>query len=241
MYSSFGEFFSALYRGEFGFTEVWRFFVDLYTSFTKSEDMINLWNVFRGAVDGFYFIIPYILIVLSLVVAFFGQKLMPVLKFIAFFFFGFVAGVHFIGPLITPIINVPLWVSGLVVGIVAAVIYRFLYFAVYGVGIAYCVYVLCYTGFYMREGAEHTLSKSLVCLAIAIGAVIVAFIFIKHVEIIGTSILGAYLVSFIVRCNIWDFRTLDFLASTPWVGAAVITVVLAIPAIIVQYSMKTRY
>ncbi|MBQ8689624.1 MAG: hypothetical protein IJ515_04595 [Clostridia bacterium] len=241
MYSSFGEFFGALCRGEFGFTEVWRICVDIYTSFTKSEDMVNLWNTVMGLIDSFYVVVPYILIALSLVVAFFEQKLMPVLKFIGFFFLGFVCGVHFIGPLITPIVDIPLWISGLVVGIVAAVIYRFLYFGAYGIAVAYCVYVLCYTGFYMREGAEHTLAKSLVCLAIAIGAVIVAFIFIKHVEIIGTSMLGAYLVSFIIRCNIWDFRTLDFLASTPWVGAAAITVVLAIPAAIVQYSMKTRY
>ena len=93
----------------------------------------------------------------------------------------------------------------------------------------------------MRDGAEHTLTKSIVCLAIALVVLIICFIFIKYAEMLGTAILGGYLVSFIIRCAIFDYRTLEVLAGHPWLGAGVITAVIALPAFIVQYVTRKRY
>ena len=241
MFESILAFFKALIQGEFGFYELWEYFVNLYYSVTKAPDIMNIWAALMRFISPFYAAVPYILIALCLVMAFFGKKLMPVLKFLGCFFVGFVCGVYFIGPLLMPIINVPPWICGLVLAIIASVLYRFIYYAAYAVCCTYCVYVLCYMGFYMREGAEHTSSKSIVCLAIALGVTIVAFIFRKYIEMAGTAFLGGYLVSYTIRCMIYDYKALDWLQETPWVGAGVITLLIALPAFIFQYKTRQRY
>ena len=241
MLESISAFFSALVEGEFGFYQLWEYFVNLYYSVTKAPDIMNIWNALMKVLDPIYGAVPYIIIILCLVMSFFGKKLMPVLKFLGCFGVGFICGVYFIGPNLMSIINVPPWICGLVLAIIAAVLYRFIYYAAYAVTITYCVYMLCYMGFYMREGAEHTVSKSLVCLAIAIAVTVVGFIFIKYVEMIGTAVLGGYLISFTVRCMIYDYKTIEWLKDTPWVGAAVITLLVAVPAFVFQYKTRQRY
>ena len=241
VFESIGAFFQALIQGEFGFYELWEYFVNLYYAVTKAPDVMNIWAALMKVIDPIYSVVPYIIIILCLVVAFFGKKLMPVLKFLGCFLVGFVCGVYFIGPSLMPIINVPPWVCGLVLAIIAAVLYRFIYLAAYGVSVCYFSYLLCYMGFYMREGVEHTTSKSMVCLAIALGVTVVSFIFIKYIEMLGTAALGGYLISFTIRCMIYDYKALDWLQETPWVGAGVITLIVAVPAFIFQYKTRQRY
>lgn len=242
MFESFWEFFTAVKQADFGFYELWEFFVNLYYSISKVPEMVDIWSGFRGSIDPFFGAVPYILIVLALVVAFFGKKIMPVLKFIGCAFVGFFVGLYFIHPLITELIAIPAWVTGIVISIIAAVLYRFLYVGAYAIGLGYCAYILFYSGFYLRgENVEHTVAKAVVCLAIAVGVVVVAFIFRKYIEMAGTAILGGYLVSYIIRCMIYDYKALDFLQATPWAAAAVITLVIAIPAFIVQYKTRKQF
>ena len=241
MFESIGAFFQALIKGEFGFYEVWEYFVNLYYAVTKAPDMMNIWAALMKALDPIYGAVPYILIGLCLIMAFFGKKLMPVLKFLGCFFVGFVCGVYFIGPLLMAVINVPPWVCGLVLAIIAAVLYRFIYYIAYAVCCTYFVYVLAYMGFYMREGVEFTATKSLVCLGVALAVTILAFIFRKYVEMAGTAFLGGYLISYIIRCMIFDYKALDWLQETPRLGAAIITLIVMIPATIFQYKTRQRY
>ena len=234
-------FFQALMQGEFGFYQLWEFFVNLYYSVTKAPDIMSIWDALMKVLNPIYSVVPYILIALCLVIAFFGKKILTVLKFRAAFFVGFVCGVYFIGPLLMPIINVPTWICGLVLAIIAAVLYRFLYYIAYAVSTCYCVYMLCYMGFYMREGVEHTNSRAIVCFAIALGVTVIAFVFKKYFEMAGTAVLGGYLISYIIRCMIYDYKALEWLQETPWLGAGVITVVIAIPAFAFQYKTRQRY
>ena len=241
MYDSFGEFFIAVKEGSFGFYQLWEWFVNLYYSVTKAPDIMNIWAAFMKFIDPIYPIVPYILIALCLFVVFFGKKLMPVLKFLACFFFGFIGGLYFIGPPLAAIVTVPAWVSGLVVAVVAAVLYRFIYYIAYAVGTVYCVYTLCYSGFYIGGEPEHTLGKALICLGIAVTAAVLAFVFRRHVERIGTAILGGYLISYIIRCFIYDYKAWEAFRAVPWLAAAVITVLIAIPGVIVQYKTRHKY
>lgn len=241
MYDSIGEFFIAVKEGTFGFYELWEWFVNLYYSVTKAPDIMNIWAALMNFISPIYSLVPYILVALCLGVVFFGKKLMPVLKFLACFFFGFIGGLYFIGPPLAEIVTVPAWVSGLVVAVVAAVLYRFIYYAAYAIGIGYCVYTLCYSGFYIAGEPEHTAGKALMCLAIAVGAIVLGFIFRRHVEMIGTSILGGYLVSYVIRCFIYDYKALDVFDDVLWLPAAVITVLVAIPGVIVQYKTRRKY
>ena len=241
MFESISAFFQNLINGEFGFYQLWEYFVNLYYAVTKAPDIMNIWAALMKFLDPIYGAVPYIIIILCLIMAFFGKKLMPLLKFIGCFFVGFVCGVYFIGPSLMAIINVPPWVCGLVLAIIAAVLYRFIYYIAYAVAGCYCVYMLCYMGFYMREGVEHTISKSMVCLAIAVGVTVLAFVFRKYIEMAGTAFLGGYLISYTIRCMIFDYKALDWLQDTPWVGAAVITLIVSVPAFIFQYKTRRRY
>jgi len=236
------EFFMSVKEAEFGFYEIWEYVVNLYYSISQLPEMVEIWNGFRSFIDPFYSVVPYILIVLALIVAFFGKKIIGLIKFVACAFVGFFAGMYFVHPLITDLITIPSWITGIVVAIVAAVLYRFLYLAAYAIGFGYCAYILCYTGFYLRgEEVVHTDSMAIVCLAIAVGVVVLLFIFRKYVEMLGTAILGGYLVSYIIRCMIYDYKALEFVQAAPWAAAAVITAVIAIPAFLVQYKTRRRY
>lgn len=241
MFESISAFFVTLMEGRFGFYEVWEFFVNLYYSVTKAPDIMNIWSALMSVLNPIISYVPYILIALCLIIAFFGKKLLSVLKFVASFGAGFVCGVHFIGPLLMPLVNVPTWVCGLVLAVIAAVLYRFIYDVAFAVSVVYCVYVLCYTGLSMRDGAEHTDTKAVICIAVAIGVTILAFILKKYVEMAGTAILGGYLISYIIRCMIYDYKALDWLQDAPWAGAAAITAIIALPAFMVQYRTRQRY
>ena len=96
-------------------------------------------------------------------------------------------------------------------------------------------------GLYMREGVEFTATKSLVCLGVALAVTILAFIFRKYVEMAGTAFLGGYLISYIIRCMIFDYKALDWLQETPRLGAAIITLIVMIPATVFQYKTRQRY
>ena len=241
MYDNIIDFFIAVKEGSFGFYQLWEWFVNLYYSVTKAPDIMNIWTALMRFIDPIYEIVPYILLALCLVVDFFGKKLMPVLKFLACFFFGFIGGLYYIGPPLAEVVTVPAWVSGLVVAVVAAVLYRFVYYAAYAIGIGYCVYTLCYSGFYIAGEIEHTASKAIICLAIAVGAIVLGFIFRRHVEMIGTAILGSYLFSYVLRCFIYDYKAWDAFDNIPWFPAAFITVIVAIPGVIVQYKTRRKY
>ena len=241
MFESIGAFFQSVFQGEFGFYELWEYFVNLYYAVTKAPDIMNIWAALMKVLDPIYGAVPYILIGLCLIISFFGKKLMPVLKFLGCFFVGFVCGVYFIGPTLMSIINVPPWVCGLVLAIIAAVLYRFIYYVAFAVSITYFFYVLCYMGFYLRQGVEFTTTKSLVCLGIAIAITILAFVFRKYVEMAGTAFLGGYLISYTIRCMIFDYKALDWLQETPWLGTGIIALTVAIPAFIFQYKTRQRY
>lgn len=241
MFESIGAFFKSLIQGDFGFYELWEYFVNLYYAVSKAPDVMNIWAALMKVLDPIYGAVPYILIALCLLIAFFGKKLMPVLKFLGCFFVGFVCGVYFIGPVLMAIINVPPWVCGLVLAIIAAVLYRFIYYAAYGAAFVYFVYVFCYTIFYMRDYESHNAARFFLCFGIAVGVTMVGFMLRRYIEMAGTAFLGGYLVSYTIRCMIFDYKALDWLQDMPWLGAAVITVIIGIPACVFQYRTRKKY
>ena len=241
MFATFAEFFVALREGRFGFGPFWQVMTDLYYSITQNPDVSVIWNGLMGILKPIYGVVPYILIILSLMVAFFGKKMMPVLKFVAFFLAGFVGGVYFITPLISRLIAVPGWLCGLVIAIVCAVLYRFLYLGLYAVAVVFSVYVLCYNGFYINPTVEYSVSKAFVCLAISCCAAIFAFILIKYLEMLGTAALGAYFVALVMRGFLFDYRQMGFLQATPWAGTLAIVLILGVPGLVVQFRTRRRY
>ena len=63
----------------------------------------------------------------------------------------------------------------------------------------------------------------------------------RYVEMMGTATLGAYLVYFTIDSMLFDFDSLEFLGTTPWVAPFIITFVIALPAFMVQFKTRKRY
>ena len=119
-----------------------------------------------------------------LLMAFFGKKLLPLIKFVSFFAVGFGLGVRFIHPLLADIITLEAWISGLVGGILAAIIYRFLYVVFFAGAVFFGAYAGCYAGL-SETLAGFEDNKAFIFMAVAAVAVILAFILRKFVETLG--------------------------------------------------------
>lgn len=241
MYASFADFFTALWQADFGFGKLWEWLVGIYKYTIEMPGVVEI----RSAIDSFIApaapYLPFILIALSVLVALVGKKILPVLKFLTFFFFGFIAGAYFITPILANLVAMPSWLCGLVIAIVAAVLYRFVYYVLYTLFFLYSTYIFCYTGFTLQAQTEHSESKAITCFAVAIAVVIVAFIFKKYVEMAGTAFLGGYFVFLIINGMLFNFASLEFFAYTPWVMPLVITLAIGIPGFVVQFKSRKRY
>jgi hypothetical protein len=91
----------------------------------------------------------------------------------------------------------PNYISGLVIGLVAAVFCRYLYFAILTVIVGYGTYLLLISYVFA--------DKLFISLIISIAIVIVVFSFRKYVEMALSSMFGGYLVSLVIRLNYFDY------------------------------------
>ena len=241
MFSTAGEFFSALMEARLDFAPLWQLITDLYNAIALNPDMQAVWQTVMRVLSPIYAVLPYILILLALTVSFFGKKIIAVLKFLFFFVLGFSLGLHFITPWIGLTVDVPGWVCGLVIAIVAATLYRTLYMVAYVAAGGYCLYMVFYNGFYAIPRPEFNGYRAIISLVFVVLAVLLTLLVRKYIEMLGTAILGGYFVALILRAFIFDYRTLSFIAATPKLGTLVITLIIAIPAFIVQFRTRRKY
>ena len=241
MFGSWNAFWGAWADGCLEFGEFWQWLSNLYYALTKTPDIETIWSAFMAFLSPFSVIVPYIVLALCLVLAFFGQKLMPVVKFLAFFIIGFVLGVYYFPPLLEGTINLPGWVCGLIMALIVSVLYQFLYIGVFAIAVSYSVYTVCYSGFNFMEITEINVPLVVVCALIAVSALIIGFFFLKYIEMGVTSVVGAYLFTFYFRTMLFDYKSLPAFATAPWVAAFVLTIIIAIPAFIVQFKTRKVY
>ena len=241
MFESISSFFTSLWHADFGFGFIWDFIVSTYNSATSTEGVSDIWAAIGTALAPAAALIPFILIALSLIVAFFGKKILPLLKFLGFFFFGFLLGASLVTPVISAVVPMPAWICGLVIAIVLAVLYRLVYYLIYIFAILYSSYVIFYTGFTLQPQTEHNVTKALTCLAVAIIVLVLAFIFKKYVEMAYTSALGGFLTFTVINTMLFELTSLEALSYTPWVFPLVITLAVAIPGLVVQVKQRKRY
>jgi hypothetical protein len=232
----FLNFFNDLKAGKFGYGALKDAVVDFNDTVASHADM----GMIMDMIKSFATFIPYIMMAAMLLMAFFGKKLLPVTKFVSFFAIGFGLGVYFIQPLVEDIVSIPAWISGLVVGILAAIICRFLYVIFFAVAVFYGVYTACYAGL-GETLANFAFDKALIFMAVAAVAVILAFILRRFVEMLYTSALGGYVLAGLIAANLYDYTTLSFLSGIEWVGTLVVTVVIALLGFVVQVKTRKRY
>jgi hypothetical protein len=172
--------------------------------------------------------------------ALFGKKMFSVIRFVLFLGAGFLLGVHLLAPIILPVIEMlPPWLIGVVVGIVAAVLSKFLYYVVFAVAIGYSMYVLSFRtildGVMTVEGGKHWGA-----LLIAAVVVVLALLLRKYIEMLGTSLLAGWGLAETIRVW-WDFTELEFFGGVEWIGVVAVCALVGVIGFIIQFKSRERY
>ena len=227
-------------KAEFGFAEIGKWFSDLYEKATTADVVKGIWEMVEKVFTDFALIASIALIVLSLVQVFFGKKLLGLQKFLAFLAVGFACGVVLVAPLLPA---VPGWIIGAVVGVVAALLCKFLYVIAYIVGVGYSVYLLAYPLVLNFVGAE---MQMIVAAAAAAVAIVLALLLRKWLEMLGTAALGGYCLalsidSLLVQLVGGGFDRIKLTHEYADIIVLAITGVAALIGFIVQVKTRRRY
>ena len=240
MFERFGDFISAALHGAIGFDEFVEWVKSLYYSIYENENISFIWAAIKNAFIKGSAVLSWLLLFLCLSVAFFGQRIMGVLKFIFFFLLGFVFGAHVIASFIPASVVFPPWLVGLIIGIVAAVLYRFTYIIFYGSICFYCTYILCYHNLYIGVFEGHSISKTFIAIIVAVLVTILAFSNIRAVEMVGTSILGGWLASVAIVRTMYDFTKWSIFGGKWWVAVFVVSAIFATVGFIFQFKNRKK-
>ena len=221
-------FFNNFLAGKFGYDALKDAVVKFDNTVATNPDMSTIVDLVRS----FASIIPFIMMASMLLIALFGKKLLPVIKFVSSFAAGFGLGVYFISPIVADIVAIPAWVSGLVVGVLAALIYRLLYVLFFAAFAIYGTFTLCYWALADLLAGFGDL-KGYIFLGAAVVVMLIAFILRKYVEMLGTAALGGHVLSVLLA----DFLAIEMLTEYSWILMIVITLI----GFYVQVKTRKRY
>ena len=231
----FGAFFTDIKEARFDFTAIGEWISSVYETVVANTTVLDIWN---GGMSSLSFLAPYLLLIFllgSLVITFFGKKLAEPIKFIAIFVIAFCLATCYISPLLDPFIELPHWIMGLIVAAVAAVLYKFVYVLLVIAVFGYSVYMIVYRPDVMTPFLS---GNAVTALVIAAVVLLLLFILHKYTEMIGFAIFGAWLSALSIR-GLFDY--------TAWLGEQgvilvwILTAVIAIPGIIVQFKMRKKF
>lgn len=241
MYESFSDFFTALWQARFGPQELWEWITGVFNTALGEPVIYEM----RVAISTFFapisLFITVSLIAMGVIVAFYGKKMMPAIRFLVFALWGFAVGASCIPQYFEAVLEVPAWLCAIVMAVVHAILYRYVYYAFYTAYIAFLTYVLCYTGFTFAPPEESSVGLAVFSLIIAIIAVLFALKFRSYVEVVGTSVFGGYLVYATVCDRIYDLSKLEFLKDVQFLAPLLIILLVAVPGFILQFKMRKRY
>jgi len=241
MITNFSDFIEHLIGARFSFKFLWDWLVTVYDWMVSNPEMQSIWSTVNDFISPIVTFLPYILIIAGFLVAFFGKKMGGLVKFLGFFFIGFVIGVQFLAPVIPPEVPIAPWIVGIVVAVVAAVMSKFLFVAVFSVLVLYSVYRVCYHGFFLDHQVEFSSGKALTALAVAAIILILALILFKFVEMLMFSLFGAWMVTSGFALGIIDLGNVPNLGSNSWILEVSVIGVIAILGFIVQVKTRRRY
>lgn len=241
MFSNFSEFFVCVREAKFTFGVIWDYIVSLYYAVTKNPSVSVVWNGIMDGLSPVSIMFMLVVVAVCIVVALFGQRLLPIIKFCAFFVAGFALGTHLLSPLLPPEVNIPDWIVGIVVALIAAVLSRFLYIILYVTVVGYGTYVLTYYGFYLQLDAMYSNSRATVCIIASLVAIILSLVFRKYIEMIGTAVLGAWCAVWVFANYVHNFTVWSVFGGNMWLAMLLSTVLVALIGVFVQFKTRRRY
>lgn len=253
---------NAIKNAEYGFDKIWGLIRDGYENVMnfaiyKGKTLNSVWEMAADAMNKIGTWLPYaILVILSVLLCFFGKKMMGFLKVVVFAGAGFSFGAAILPNLlgIATLQNYP-WtlVIGVVLAVIAALLYKPLYIVGAVVLFGYSAYYLGYT-YSVRlsfvNTADMRLIIAVVCAAVGI---LLFFLFRKFWERLVTAIGGGWLAMLAIK-GIYDFTAVTALKNLGgfeqtflrpdalvFVSELIVAGVIAIVGLIIQLSSKRRY
>ena len=239
--TSFSEFIDYLIGARFSFTYVWELLVSVYTSIASNSDVLSIWDGIMNFLNPVSTAIPYIIMAFGLIVALFGKKMGGVLKFLGFFVIGFFIGVHFLAPVIPAEVPIPIWVTGIVVAIVVAVLSKFVFVITASVTVLYSVYRLCYHGFFLDHQWEFSSGKAITALVVAVIILILTIVLFRFVEMLLFSALGGFMITSGFALGIIDLGAIPKLGDNSWILEVSVIGVVTLLGFIFQFKTRRRY
>ena len=235
MFSGIMSFLDSIKEARFDFNAIADAIVELYRDIIYDPNVSEFVASVMDIIRPLYVSVMTVLVILSVLIALFGKKMMAVLKFIFFLVIGFFLGMHYVASAIPPEIAIPPVIIGFIVGLISAVLYRFLYVALYATVVGYGTYAFLYNGSVIHEEMVYNLGKSAVCLICAIVVVVVALIFKKYIEMLGTALLGGWLA-----VKLFDLTILPFSGGN-LIAIMVPALIIAAVGTVVQIKTRRRY
>ena len=234
------EFFDAVRNASYGFPELVEMLRDLYYRIWADYNITELFNGMWWHLRYIKPFVPIILLILYGAICGAGKRCFPVIRFTSFFIFGLIFGVYSLSPIVLDVLpELPTWIIGAVTGVVAGVLSKILYFVFLAVVSGYSTYILCYQGLIpgISSMTKNNWLVGLICAVIVIVAVI---FLLKHIEMIGTSLLGGFGMATVIR-GWYDYTTIEMFVGREWLGVLLLTLVFAVIGYIIQFKTRERY
>ena len=120
-------------------------------------------------------------------------------------------------------------------GVVSGVLSKLLYILFYAIVSGYSIYIVFCGGIIVPLAGNYV-----VALIAAVAAIVLAFILRKYIEMAGTAMLGGFGVATVVR-SFYDFTTWYLFVGNEWLGMLILTLIVAILGMIVQFKTRERF
>ncbi len=223
---------------KYGFNEIYSALADFYDKVRLDPNITDITDVIWKYLNYIAPALPFILIGIYVIIALTGKRIIVPLRFVAFFLLGFFLGVYSLSPIMLEVMPaMPGWVIGLVTGVVAAVLAKFIYFILLGAVMAYSTYMVCYLGLLPWVGTFMA-ENWIIGVVVAVLATVALFFVLKYFEMAGTAMLGGYGIATVIG-RMCDYGKV--FEGKEWIMVLIITLSVALIGLFVQFKTRKRY
>ena len=180
------------------------------------------------------------LVALLLGLGFFGQRIFDFVRWALVFIVGFFVGAGWLAPalqLLAPSLSAP--IVGVAVGLILAVLSRFIYDIVFVSVIGFDAFNICFNALFFPGLVALTKGNIPLSVGIALVCVFLALTLRKYFEMIITSGIAGIALAFAVKSYLFDYTA--FLPLAPATSAVILGAVVAVVMVIYQYRNRIRF
>ena len=180
------------------------------------------------------------LVGLLLALGFFGQRMFGFVRWLLVFFIGFIVGAGYLAPALKDMApSLDGLMVGVAVGLILAVLSRFIYNIVFVAVIGFDVFNICFNALFFPGLEALTKGNIPTSVLIALVFVVIALSIRKYFEMILTSGIAGVALAFVVKNRLYDYSS--FIPLTPALSALILGLIVAVVMSIYQYKNRVRF